>query len=101
MHQRRAPPFAADLDPLPRRSDALELTVVGPGERVGQAEVVVVGDHVRRLDLGVGKRRRQRLEEGLEAVGAGALVGSWIVVDRVLGEGLGGRVDVSTATLTP
>jgi len=80
MHQRRAPPFAADLDPLPRRSDALELTVVGPGERVGQAEVVVVGDHVRRLDLGVGKRRRQRLEEGLEAVGAGALVGragSW------------------------
>ncbi len=47
------------------------------------ATFVVVGYQLVDLDLQVGKGRTHGAEEGLEALGPGALVGSGVVVDHV------------------
>ena len=68
---------------------------MGARHRVGDHDVIVVGDVVARLDMQVGEGREHRGPEGAEALAAWPLPRGGIVVDGVDGERLDGRVDLA------
>jgi hypothetical protein len=68
---------------------------VGAGQRVGDGDVVLIGDDRLWGELGVGERVGQLGEERLEPVPAGCLPLGGIVVDGVNGEDLHRGVQVA------
>ena len=62
---------------------SLERTLLGASEGVGEGDLVIVGDHGLDSDVQIGERAPQLLEQGLEALRSGLLVGCRVVVDAV------------------
>ena len=92
---------AAHLKRLAGGFVILERAVVRPGQRLGEPNLVVVGDEGLDLDLQIRKRSPHLGEERLEAVGPGALAGCGVVVDGVRCDELVERAQVAAVDASP